>query len=496
MKHKNSNNQISGFKLNTRTGVEHKQIPIPSMRPHLVKPKNITPKPPPIIIPLGRTNENVVATPGVRNYSSLTKNSSLLQTKLPPLTPHAHILVDILPFIQRIDLNTKYELVEMVISDNFEEDQEIKKKTETLSNILKLMNDPIYRYGVPIDVFTAIFNLASAHIFRNSIRPQDRNEFSEVKLIFRITNWEHLKICHQIIRALMLDHNAFVALLTPDFCKSLVSSLDTPVTEEQNQFEETIKLIIESYIGQRHDILHYMTNKVIAYYDNVNQYSSIASILRLFFAYYTSLQPPLKQSAFLTFRTVFYPLYSTPYAYNFEQPLSELSLFFQIQDPATTFWCLKYLHMHWPKTNPKKSLVFLNQLTNLLPYLPEAVFAMSAPLIIQMFSSAISSPHVSTCVNAIIYCDNEQFLHAFKNVPQLIVQYLIPAVTSAKDIWKKDARELASQLLQKLSMFERSKQTKEIQPRKDVIPIWGQIAQIASTQDEIFKDWSCNNMFL
>lgn len=459
------------------------------MIPQIIRPKNVTPKPPPIVIPLGKPAENTVATPGVRNFTSFTKNTSILPTKLPPLTPHAHILVDLNPLLQRIDMNTKYELVQLVFFQDEVEDPEIKKKTETLSNILKLMNDPIYRHGVSNDIFISIFQLCTSHIFRNSIRLQDRNEFSEVKIMYRITNREHLKICHQLLRALMLDHSTFTSLLTSSLCKSLVNSLDTPVLEEQQQFEETIKLIIESYIGQRHDILHYMTDRIIAYYDNVNQYSSIAPILRLFFSYYTSLQPPMKQSAFLTFRTVFYPLYSTPYAYNFEQALSELSLFFQIQDPAATFWCLKYLYMHWPKANPKKINTFLNQLTNILPYLPEGVFQASAPLILQSFANVISSPHVATCVNAIIYCNNEQFLQAFKNVPQLVVQYLLPAVKSAIDIWKNDARELASQLRSKLTTFERSKQAKEIPPTKDTKAIWSSIADIAKTNDDSLNNW-------
>ena len=80
----------------------------------------------------------------------------------------------------------------------------------------------------------------------------------------------------------MLDHSAFTSLLDKQLCKSLVNALDTPVEEEAAAFEETIQVIINGYVGQRSDILKFMTEKVIAYYDNPERYVQMQSLLRLF----------------------------------------------------------------------------------------------------------------------------------------------------------------------------------------------------------------------
>ena len=439
---------------------------------------------PPIILPLTNTPNEPD-----KNYSDPQRTTVFNNDDLQfspvyhPLTPHVHALQDIMPLIARCTFvdSSEYIIVERKAKLHNYYDENFAKKKETLSAILKLVNDPVYRHALPGDTFNILFQLTKSHIFRRSSKPPPQNEYSEVSLKYEIEKWDHLNLCHKILRALMLDHSTFSSLLDKKLCKDLVNALDTPVEEEAAAFEETIQVIINGYIGQRSDVLKYMTEKVIAYYDNPQRFIQMQSLLRLFYEYYTSLEPPLHQTAFLTFRTVFFPLFTTPYAYEFEKQLCDISLFFEVQDPATTFWCLKYLTNHWPVASVKKIALYLHHMIDLLPFLPEAVLPQAGPLVIRNFSRIIGSPHIGTSVEAILYCDNEQFLQVFKNMPEVISLGFIPAVDKACNVWKPDSRDIAKSLREKLRRFDHQKKDENKQKKTDSKQMWKQIKSMADS---------------
>ena len=437
---------------------------------------------PPIILPLNNQPPEPTENCSDPQRTTVFNNDDLNFSPIfHPLTPHVHALQDIMPLIARCTFvdSSEYVIIERKARLNESYDQNFIKKKETLAAILKLVNDPVYRHSLSADTFNIIFQMTQSHIFRTSSKPPPKNEYSEVSMKYEISKWDHLNLCHKIMRALMLDHSAFTSLLDKQLCKSLVNALDTPVEEEAAAFEETIQVIINGYVGQRSDILKFMTEKVIAYYDNPERYVQMQSLLRLFYEYYTSLEPPLSQNAFMTFRTVFFPLFTTPYAYEFEKPLCDLSVFFEVQDPATTFWCLKYMTNHWPVASIKKITLYLHHLIDLLPYLPDAVLPQAGPLVIRNFARIIGSPHIGTTVEAILYCDNEQFLQVFKNMPEVISKGFIPAVDRACRLWKKDSREIAKSLRDKLNQFDHAKKDEDAPEKNNRKDTWKSIKSMA-----------------
>ena len=486
----------------------------------LLKPSVL--KPPPIIIPIGKCSGPVANTPipiKTHIFSNTNNDFNITIGKLHPLTPHAHVITEIKPLIQRcqfieIDhslvVKTKSELLEQkeaTISHIFPgntareiREQEVNRINETLRSILKLVSDPVYRHGISQENYTALVNLAKENIFRPQIKTEQLDEFSEVKVIYEIRNWENMELHHKILRNLMLDHNNFFTFLNKDLSMRLVEALDTPVACEMQLIEETIHLIIDTYIGQRQDILKFMTEKLISYLDKPIRSNLVSPLLRLFFAYFTSLKPPLKQSYFMTFRTVFYPLFATPYSYDFESSLRDISIFFQMQDPATAFWCLQYLTKHWPKTNPKKSLLFLHELTEIVNYLPETLMPSACPLIAKNFAFSIKSPHVSTCVYAILYCQNDNFLNIFNTAPEKAAKYIVPAIDIACNIWKQDARDIAQSLKQKLAGITKKKTDLSANSMKNgkknqYEGTWNAIAKCAAENDPQFKNWNFKGKF-
>lgn len=463
------------------------RISCPGLSPRKqIKPHNA----PPIVIPISRVVQGI-STP-------YHKNTRFGQTELPdflvppqfhPLTPHAQIIYDLPPLIQRAFHFMDYKMC--FHKDPFEADepseysyQEFQKKTDTLNSILKIVTDPVSRHGLAPDVFRMLYDMVLKHIFHPMPRVSKEAEFSEYTTTYYIKHWDHIVIVHQILRAMMCDHSHFSPLLTKHFSKRMVDSLETPLRSEQQQFEETIKFIIENYIGQRQALLKHMISKIINYVENVIDYTCIASILRLLVTYFLSLEPPLSTSNHKIFRTVLFPLISTYDSSNFEKPIQDLELIFASSEPANAFWCLQYLNNHWPKTSVKKETLFYNLFVNLLSLLPDTLFMTTAPIVVKLLSRCISSSNLSTCLFAIMFCDNQELLDTFKPVPELITEYLVPAVKDAISNRDEEITEYGTSLLSKITPFEHYPKSKVFMHKNnDSKSIWIKIAKEANNSD-------------
>lgn len=210
-----------------------------------------------------------------------------------------------------------------------------------------------------------------------------------------------------------------------------------------------------------------MLSMLFNYREKYVRSTPIPPIIRLFISYFSTLTPPLKHFHFLIFRTVIYPLFATDSANEFDGPLNDLSLMFQLSDPATSFWCLKFLDNHWPKTSVQKELAFLRQLTTLMPTLPSTLLPGAAPIIARRLSGAIASESTAVALFAIMFCDNDDFLGVFRGMPNVVARYLTPAARAATGMWKAEIGEYASQLLKKLSAIERAAKGSPAMPLTD-----------------------------
>ena len=408
-----------------------------------------------------------------------------------PQTPHVQVVAELGPLLQRCLQFADYEILPSNLIPVHPPIPAVTKKLETLGNILRIVEDPVSRMSLPQSSIEELFEMCKMHVFRDIPAFKPPNEFSEFSCIYVVKNWEHIEVVHMILQSLMRDQAAFCPLIDKEFTFKLVHQLDSPVFEEQQEIENDLKIILESYVGYRSHILHCMLTKLIAYLDGVKYLSwCVAPILRLFLSYFNSLSGPVKQSNFLLFRTVFYPLFATELAYHFEAPLHDLSLFFQARDPATALWCLKYLKNHWPGTSTRKQILFLHQITIFLPTLPATMFDKVGPLVLQVLAPYITSEHWQVSLNATLFCIDDSFIDVYKPIPDAIDKYLIPAAKVAVGHWREDERELAEKFLEKLNAFRTASkpamraaaQPRKPKPESEAVQ-WTKILELASAQD-------------
>lgn len=360
------------------------------------------------------------------------------------------------------------------------------QKTETLVSILKIVSDPIQHNGLSCASWSDLFNFICCHIFRPLHAQPPANQFSEIYFSCAVKNWEHIDLCHMILQELMLDRQNFQVLLDDRFSCFLVKQLDSPAPEEQAQVENDLHILLQDYAGSRTFILKYMLEKLIMHTDSKLYVSSMAPILRLFMSYFRSLKGKVSQNNLLMFRRVFYPLFGTEFAAEFESELNDLSTFFQSQDAGTSIWCMNYLKRHWPKTSTRKVQLFLRQLSSLLPSLPGPVMEQIGPTVLKILVPLINDENWSISALVMSACGDSGFLCVYQAMPELITSTLIPATKcAAESHWNADIREIASELLVKLIPFEMDgKRMARRRPRvksEDAEVRWRGIAEAAGT---------------
>lgn len=252
----------------------------------------------------------------------------------------------------------------------------------------------------------------------------------------------------------MQDVELVAPKIDDQFMLKLVQQLDSPVMDERIMIEKDLTFILQHFVGYRQSLLRHLLSRVIGYLDGITYYTlSMASILRLFLDYFYSLPLPLKQNNFLLFRTVFYPLFATDFAYMFEEPLHQLSSFFQSLEPATALWCLHYLRKHWPRASTTKQILFLHQFMRLLPTQPATVLENVGPLVLKIIAPCITSQNFKVSMLSTSFVTDDDFIEVYKPLPDAISDILIPAAKTACNHWNQDERDLAIRLMDKLSDF-------------------------------------------
>ncbi|KAK8860990.1 hypothetical protein M9Y10_012682, partial [Tritrichomonas musculus] len=412
---------------------------------------------PAITIPKnGRKNES--HTPRVnssRDFLNSNDNFATQNDLKTSFTPQAHLIDDISSLIDQCSTYMDYPIIQ-VMSDIHPHPPNsfALKKEKVLSNIYELLTDELLLDSIPQSIYFNLFEVIKQHIFRPLPKFHDINEFSEVPQNYIVKNWDHIDIIHNIFSLLMKNIYKFGPCLNDDFTLNLVQQLSSPSYEESITIEKHLSYILQNFVGYRQNVLRHLLSRVISYLDGITYYTlSISSILRLFLDYFNSLPLPINQTNFLLFRTVFYPLFSTDLAYVFEEPLHQLSSFFQQLEPATSLWCLYYLKSHWPRASTTKQMMFIHQFSRLLPTLPATVMEKVGPLVLKILSSCICSQNYRVAIYTTSFALDDDFMDVYRPLPDTISDILLPAAKAACKHWNEEERDLAIRLSDKISNF-------------------------------------------
>ncbi|OHS97533.1 serine/threonine-protein phosphatase 2A 56 kDa regulatory subunit epsilon isoform [Tritrichomonas foetus] len=316
------------------------------------------------------------------------------------------------------------------------------------------------------------------YIIHDPPKYETPNLYSEISPIFAISNSQELEKIHDLFQKSIKEG---IAPIGRKFLYQIIQLLDTNVDFERQEVEKELFLILQEYHVARPYMLRFFLGKLEDFHENLNSYPPfcIAPILRIFVFYFANIIKTPSRKAFLTFKTVFFPLYSNPNLSLYEKPLREVTNFFLQKDPSISSWCLQYLCKHWPLSSPRKEMAFLQQLENVISFMETSELARFASLVSQKFTSCIASDATNVSLSAMLLLTGNQLLSFFdESQKPIFLDDIIPALEKTSKHWKKQLSEMAADLLAHLKEVEpaiKSRKNKD-QNRTE---IWKQIKEMA-----------------
>jgi hypothetical protein len=292
--------------------------------------------------------------------------------------------------------------------------------------------------------YSQLMDLICEYIFRWPPPLPVRNAFAESQPVYEVTNFAHLQVAHLILQSLLVEPAAIVNFITPRFIADLIAHLDTPVVQEQGHIEFEIQNIVENFPHLVPVAVNSLVHSLIAYGSGLRSSACVAPVLRILHSYF---QKNVFGLASHVYRHVIVPLYFTNFLIDFEKPLRMITSFFVGQDARNAEYCLQQLLRHWPLTNARKEVSFLQQLTLLLGKCSDSVLPGICKRVLKVMARCLVSANASVAVTACFLLLDGQFLCAFGVVRATFRLVLVPALRLARGHWHGDAGKMVRELL-------------------------------------------------
>jgi hypothetical protein len=305
--------------------------------------------------------------------------------------------------------------------------------------------------GLRVTLTNGDYNQLVRMICRYILKPRPplavRNPFAESQPMYEITNYPLLDIVHMILQTLLVEPAPVRNFIDRNFVDFLISELDTPVYQEQFHLEAEIRQILDGFP----DLVSFVVSGLIArlkeYIDRIGPSFRVGPILGILLSYLEKANAPWADGFYD--KTVV-PLYFTEYLTDFEKPLRAMTVFFCKRDGSHGQFCLLQMMLHWPRTNPRKEVSFLQQFVLLLSSCPEKSLPKICPKVLQVIAYCVRSENSSVSMSACFMLLDGQFLCLFAPVRDLFALVLVPALRRAAGQGRADQQEMAKNLLSTL----------------------------------------------
>jgi hypothetical protein len=350
----------------------------------------------------------------------------------------------------------------------------VVRKTEALRQLRKIAADPLQRAGITDEDLVMLAEYIHRQLIHSVPNIPLANPFGENIPTYSVRNWGHLAMTYEILTVLVKDPALCRTFISSKFLSGIIRMLRSPVREEREEIEQLLMTVMDHMKGARRRILQNLLSIVINCLEG-ERCIGMDAILSIFQGYFKKNEGSLNQRNFLLFRTAFFPLFATDYAFEFEKQLTGISRIFQRKDPATTCWCLKYLVKHFPHCNHKKQPMFLRQIDVLLPSLPASAIVSLAPDLIHIVCYALRAPALDVVMPALFLADDPGFMGLASLADESVKMTLYSSVKVASTHWKSETAAFASDLLTRIAPRRGSGQMSPVVDEERSKRIWNEM---------------------
>jgi hypothetical protein len=317
--------------------------------------------------------------------------------------------------------------------------------------------------------------LIRCYIFQPKQSLPPVNPLAEVQPVYDISNFNQLEFTHLIFQALISDPLTISDEIDRIFLRNLIGALDTPVSKLQAHIEFEIRELIEKFPALSGSAFAILLECLQEYNQRLRGVFCVSPILRILHSYCDKHNPKWLSSVY---RNYIVPLYFADSVCEYEKAIRQITNHAISRDSFNAEYCLRELVRHWPKTNPRKEISFLQQFSLLFSRAREQMIPSMCIEVLRILVECIGSTNSAVALTASFLLYDGSFVCYFTTVKEKFMLMVIPALRKATNHWNKDLREIGQNLLNTLEDEGMINGRTSVRNSR-VKTIWGRIARQA-----------------
>lgn len=338
-------------------------------------------------------------------------------------------------------------------------------KDDVLKEILSVLQENYPKITIDEEINKTIFSLIAVHIMRNPQRiPAEWYSIFDYYMLtdqnglewLHPLEWSHISIIYDIAIAYIslpqFDPNNYLSLCG-DLIKLAIFESRTSDDREQKKLELLILKLYEKVKKLRSftlNVLSFSLTRII--YEN-EPFTSAKPILSVLASIASGLHRPLKSKYVSLFQKVIIPLHRNSFLSYFARELICCVIQFLEHDHNLAIDLYKILIRDWPRLQPEKQLLFIDEITILSSFVDESFLKEVIRLICPQLMASLMSCHAAIAEKILSMWEINDFVWLMTIEPAISYPLLIPSIFEVgKTYWNPEIRLIASSVLNVMRM--------------------------------------------
>ncbi|OHT07078.1 hypothetical protein TRFO_05274 [Tritrichomonas foetus] len=429
-----------------------------------VQSRGATPK---IMRPSFSSLNKKAESPSKKTDKIITKRSSTATSSKTPENPKKKILFPALPPLESVtkesvdDLFIKKCKLCFQLCDFSEGAPEIyiSSKKDMLTEILNGLSNETLCISDTKESYSILFALIALHIYRTpSSIPIEWYSLSDFYMLtdeYHPRNFIHLDLIYDIAIALFKrpKFNVNDSLdLAGDLFKLCVYLCRTIDDREQLKLAELIVTIYSVMKPLRKFLLKVLKTAIIRIIYENEPFSALKPILIALASIVGGFKTPLKNR-----KNIFYdcilPIHSSPYLSYFGKELFIVVNQFLEKDSFLILSLFKYLVQHWPRLQPQKQLILIDEIAWFASYVEVEFLETAIHIIVPQLMTSLKNCHASVSEKILSMWEINDFVWMMVSKPEISYPLIIPILYEvASTYWTFEIRSYATAVLNVMNL--------------------------------------------
>ena len=336
-----------------------------------------------------------------------------------------------------------------------ETDQFIMAKEDVLKDVLAGLKNSGAQISNDLENWKAVVGVISAHVFRRPPPiPEEWFGFLDFYCLtdeVRPPEWVHLSLVYDIaiewMNCMKVDSKEkFV--LAGDVLKLCVYLARTPDDREQEKIAVLFSAIYEKVPQSRAFAFKFVSNALSRIVFDDEPFTSAKPLLKAFTSIIAGLSNPLNEKYLPFWYNVLLPLHRCEHLVYFAKELFTCVAQVLERNHRLVIDVFKNLMKFWPRLNPHKQMLFLDEITYLCSFVEDEDLEQCIRIICPQLLLSLTSCHAAVAEKILLMWEVNDFVWFMITDPGITYPLLIPKLLeTGKTYWQPDIRILSAAVM-------------------------------------------------